>query len=81
LTFYEPHARDRELLQHDPFKALVAPRPIGWVSTRWPGGELNLAPYSYFILTWSCESKWATAPWSTSCSRCCGRTEHRCSWA
>jgi flavin reductase (DIM6/NTAB) family NADH-FMN oxidoreductase RutF len=48
LIFYEPHARDRELLPHDPFKAIVAPRPIGWVSTIGPGGELNLAPYSFF---------------------------------
>ena len=48
MIFYEPHARDRELLPHDPFKALVAPRPIGWVSTIGPEGEVNLAPYSFF---------------------------------
>jgi len=48
LIFYEPHARDRELLPHDPFKAIVAPRPIGWISTIGPEGELNLAPYSFF---------------------------------
>jgi flavin reductase (DIM6/NTAB) family NADH-FMN oxidoreductase RutF len=48
MLFYEPHARDRTLLPHDPFKALVAPRPIGWISTRGPGGEINLAPYSFF---------------------------------
>lgn len=48
VLFYEPHARDRTLLPHDPFKALVAPRPIGWVSTTGPGGEVNLAPYSFF---------------------------------
>jgi flavin reductase (DIM6/NTAB) family NADH-FMN oxidoreductase RutF len=35
-------------LPHDPFKALVAPRPIGWISTRSPDGQVNLAPYSYF---------------------------------
>ena len=40
--------RDRDLLPHDPFKAFIAPRPIGWVSTLGPDGELNLAPYSYF---------------------------------
>ncbi|WP_349294607.1 flavin reductase family protein [Baekduia alba] len=45
--FYEPGARDTELLPHDPFKALVAPRPIGWVSTL-SGGAVNLAPYSFF---------------------------------
>ncbi|MDX5594601.1 flavin reductase family protein [Pseudovibrio sp. SPO723] len=35
-------------LPHNPFKALVAPRPIGWVSTRSASGVSNLAPYSFF---------------------------------
>ncbi|MBX3578219.1 MAG: flavin reductase family protein [Rhizobiaceae bacterium] len=35
-------------LPHDPFKALVAPRPIGWISTVLADGALNLSPYSYF---------------------------------
>ncbi|CAF1257585.1 unnamed protein product [Adineta ricciae] len=35
-------------LSHDPFKAIVAPRPIGWISTRSPEGRTNLAPYSFF---------------------------------
>lgn len=35
-------------LPWNPFKALVAPRPIGWVSTLTPAGGVNLAPYSYF---------------------------------
>jgi flavin reductase (DIM6/NTAB) family NADH-FMN oxidoreductase RutF len=35
-------------LRHNPFKALVAPRPIGWISTASAGGAINLAPYSYF---------------------------------
>jgi flavin reductase (DIM6/NTAB) family NADH-FMN oxidoreductase RutF len=35
-------------LPHDPFKAIVAPRPIGWVSTLGPDGVPNLAPYSFF---------------------------------
>src|SRR4051812_11457768 len=48
MVFYEPDQRDRELLPHDPFKAFIAPRPIGWVSTLGPDGEVNLAPYSYF---------------------------------
>ena len=48
MVFYEPDKRDRDLLPHDPFKAFIAPRPIGWVSTVGPGGEINLAPYSYF---------------------------------
>ena len=48
MIFYEPHQRDRALFPHDPFKALVVPRPIGWISTLSAKGELNLAPYSYF---------------------------------
>lgn len=35
-------------LPHDPFKALIAPRPIGWISSRDDEGRVNLAPYSYF---------------------------------
>ena len=35
-------------LRHDPFKALVAPRPIGWISSLAADGSVNLAPYSYF---------------------------------
>ena len=35
-------------LSHDPFKALVAPRPIGWISTLSAEGVVNLAPYSFF---------------------------------
>ncbi len=35
-------------LAHDPFKAIVAPRPIGWISTRDRAGRANLAPYSFF---------------------------------
>ena len=48
MLFYEPDARDKTILPHDPFKALIAPRPIGWVTTRSKNGALNLAPYSYF---------------------------------
>jgi flavin reductase (DIM6/NTAB) family NADH-FMN oxidoreductase RutF len=48
MIFYEPQSRDRKLFPHDPFKALVVPRPIGWISTMSAKGELNLAPYSYF---------------------------------
>jgi flavin reductase (DIM6/NTAB) family NADH-FMN oxidoreductase RutF len=44
--FYEPEKGHG--LPHDPFKAIVAPRPIGWISTRSPAGELNLSPYSFF---------------------------------
>jgi len=48
VIFYEPHARDTGLLPHDPFKALVAPRPIGWISSLGADGSVNLAPYSFF---------------------------------
>ena len=48
MIFYEPHDRDRSVLPHDPFKALVVPRPIGWVSTMGRDGHVNLAPYSFF---------------------------------
>jgi flavin reductase (DIM6/NTAB) family NADH-FMN oxidoreductase RutF len=48
MLFYEPEARDRSLLPHDPFKALVAPRPIGWISSMNAAGQVNLAPYSFF---------------------------------
>jgi len=48
MIFYEPQSRDRKIFPHDPFKALVTPRPIGWISTVSAAGELNLAPYSYF---------------------------------
>jgi len=48
LIFFEPQQRDRTLFPHDPFKGLVVPRPIGWISTKSRAGALNLAPYSYF---------------------------------
>jgi flavin reductase (DIM6/NTAB) family NADH-FMN oxidoreductase RutF len=48
MIFYEPGNHDRTVLPHDPFKALVAPRPIGWVSTMAADGSVNLAPYSFF---------------------------------
>ena len=48
MIFYEPTARDRRLLPHDPFNALVAPRPIGWISTVNAEGRANLAPFSFF---------------------------------
>ncbi|UFN50441.1 flavin reductase family protein [Roseomonas sp. OT10] len=35
-------------LRHDPFKAILVPRPIGWISTVDAGGRVNLAPYSFF---------------------------------
>jgi flavin reductase (DIM6/NTAB) family NADH-FMN oxidoreductase RutF len=44
--FYEP--RHGHGLPHDPFRAIVAPRPIGWISTMSAAGLVNLAPYSFF---------------------------------
>ncbi|WP_174801806.1 flavin reductase family protein [Martelella limonii] len=35
-------------LPHDPFKAIVSPRPIGWIGSKSRDGALNLAPYSFF---------------------------------
>jgi flavin reductase (DIM6/NTAB) family NADH-FMN oxidoreductase RutF len=45
--FYDAVANTHGL-QWDPFKALVAPRPIGWISTLGKNGVVNLAPYSFF---------------------------------
>ncbi len=41
-------ANDPHGLPHDPFKAIIAPRPIGWISTIDKNGQPNLAPYSFF---------------------------------
>jgi flavin reductase (DIM6/NTAB) family NADH-FMN oxidoreductase RutF len=46
--FYEP--RDGHRLPHDPLNAIIAPRPIGWISTVSTSGVRNLAPYSFFNL-------------------------------
>jgi flavin reductase (DIM6/NTAB) family NADH-FMN oxidoreductase RutF len=46
IHFYEP--RDGHRLPHDPFNAIVGPRPIGWISSVSAGGIPNLAPYSFF---------------------------------
>ncbi|MCM2474847.1 flavin reductase family protein [Rhizobium sp. CG5] len=35
-------------LAHDPFKAIVAPRPIGWIGSKGRDGSINLSPYSFF---------------------------------
>lgn len=45
---YRP--REGHRLAHDPLNSIVAPRPIGWVSTQAVDGTLNLAPYSFFNL-------------------------------
>ncbi len=43
--FYRP--KDGHGLPHNPFNAIVTPRPVGWISTTGPMGD-NLAPYSFF---------------------------------
>lgn len=45
--FYET-ALNAHGLKHDPFKAIVAPRPIGWIGTKGLDGSRNLSPYSFF---------------------------------
>jgi flavin reductase (DIM6/NTAB) family NADH-FMN oxidoreductase RutF len=45
--FYET-SKNNHGLPHNPFKAIVAPRPIGWISSMSAKGEINLAPYSFF---------------------------------
>jgi flavin reductase (DIM6/NTAB) family NADH-FMN oxidoreductase RutF len=46
LYYYEP--KNGHGLKHDPFNAIIAPRPIGWISSRDARGNVNLAPYSFF---------------------------------
>ena len=45
--FYETAKNDHGL-PHNPIKAIVAPRPIGWITSMSANGEINLAPYSFF---------------------------------
>ncbi|MFV0514520.1 MAG: flavin reductase family protein [Jhaorihella sp.] len=44
--FYRPE--DGHGLPHNPFSAIITPRPIGWISSRSAEGVNNLAPYSFF---------------------------------
>ncbi|WP_340677658.1 flavin reductase family protein [Paraglaciecola sp.] len=44
--FYQP--KDGHGLAHDPFNSIIAPRPIGWISSQDSEGKVNLAPYSFF---------------------------------
>lgn len=46
IHFYEPSRGHG--LPHDPFNAIVGPRPIGWISSQDVQGQVNLAPYSFF---------------------------------
>jgi flavin reductase (DIM6/NTAB) family NADH-FMN oxidoreductase RutF len=45
--FYDTAKNDHGL-PRDPFKAIVSPRPIGWITSMSSKGEINLAPYSFF---------------------------------
>jgi len=45
--FYTTEKNDHGL-PHDPFKAIIAPRPIGWITSMSASGAINLAPYSFF---------------------------------
>lgn len=45
--FYRTDTNDHGMA-HDPFKAIVAPRPIGWIGTKGRDGSFNLSPYSFF---------------------------------
>jgi flavin reductase (DIM6/NTAB) family NADH-FMN oxidoreductase RutF len=45
--FYETSKNDHGL-PRDPFKAIVSPRPVGWITSMSAKGEINLAPYSFF---------------------------------
>ncbi|MEE3292398.1 MAG: flavin reductase family protein, partial [Pseudomonadota bacterium] len=45
---YYDSIENKHGLKHDPFKALIAPRPIGWISSVSADGICNLAPYSFF---------------------------------
>jgi len=44
--FVDPRTADS--LNRAIFNAIVAPRPIGWISSQGPGGAVNLAPFSHF---------------------------------
>src|SRR5262249_4631537 len=45
--FYDTAKNDHGL-PRDPFRAIVSPRPLGWITSMSAGGEINLAPYSFF---------------------------------
>lgn len=47
MMFYDAE-NNAHGMAHDPFKAIVSPRPIGWIGSKGRDGSLNLAPYSFF---------------------------------
>ena len=46
--YFRPGEHKQAGLDFSPLKAIVSPRPIGWISSRGADGSVNLAPYSYF---------------------------------
>ena len=46
--FFHPTQYKAAGLAHNPLKAIVSPRPIGWIASHGTDGSLNLAPYSFF---------------------------------
>ena len=48
MTIHSYEPRLGHGLPHDPFNAIVGPRPIGWISSCSASGQFNLAPYSFF---------------------------------
>ncbi|CAM4413831.1 Asp/Glu/hydantoin racemase [Stenotrophomonas lactitubi] len=46
--FHSYRPADGHRLPHDPFNAIIGPRPIGWISSRDADSNVNLAPYSFF---------------------------------
>lgn len=46
--FFKPMQHKGAGLPYNPLKAIVSPRPIGWISSKGADGSLNLAPYSFF---------------------------------
>jgi len=46
--FHSYRPADGHRLPHDPFNAIIGPRPIGWICSRDAEGNVNLAPYSFF---------------------------------
>ena len=45
---FKPMQHKAAGLPHNPLKAIVAPRPIGWIASRGSDNSINLAPYSFF---------------------------------
>lgn len=48
MIFYKPGDHKEAGFKHDPFKAFISPRPIGWIGSMDGQGRTNLAPYSFF---------------------------------